>query len=71
MGIVIVFLLIKCLEKLYLGLLMKFSEYIVIESTGSSVDPLGFLRPSSAIADGLFKQFTVLSNHPAYQGFLG
>lgn len=49
---------------------MKFSDYIVIESTGNSVDPLGFLRPSSALADGMFKQFTVLSNHPAYQGFL-
>ncbi|MGZ8983013.1 MAG: hypothetical protein ACXW11_03545 [Methylotenera sp.] len=49
---------------------MKFSEYIVIESAGGSMDPLGYLRPSSAIADGLFRQFTVLSNHPAYHGFL-
>lgn len=49
---------------------MKFSEYVVTENTGSSVDPLGFLRPSSALADGLFKQFTVLSNNPAYLGFL-
>lgn len=28
------------------------------------------LRPSGAISSGLFRQFTVLSNHPAYQGFL-
>ncbi|MDQ3001844.1 MAG: hypothetical protein M3Y08_11365 [Fibrobacterota bacterium] len=49
---------------------MKFSEFIVLEKTGGSVDPLGFLRPSTAIADHLFNQFTVLSNHPAYQGFL-
>jgi hypothetical protein len=47
-----------------------FSEYTVLEKAPSSVDPLGFLKPSSAIADKLFRQFTVLSNHPAYQGFL-
>lgn len=47
-----------------------FSEYIVVENPGSSVDPLGFLRPSSALGDLLFKQFTVLSNHPSYHGFL-
>jgi hypothetical protein len=49
---------------------MMFSEYIVLENPGSSVDPLGFLRPSAALADYLFKQFTVLSNHPSYHGFL-
>ena len=49
---------------------MKFSEYIVIEKPGGSVDPIGMLRPSTAIADNLFNQFTVLSNHPAYHGFL-
>lgn len=49
---------------------MYFTDFIVIENTGNSVDPLGFLRPSSFIRDGLFEQFTVLSNHPAYHGFL-
>ena len=49
---------------------MNFSEYIVTEGTGSSIDPLGFLGPSSALADTLFRQFTVLSNKPAYLGFL-
>lgn len=47
-----------------------FSEYTALENAPSSVDPLGFLKPSSAVADKLFRQFTVLSNHPAYQGFL-
>ena len=49
---------------------MFFTQYIITESSGSSVDPLGFLRPSAAIADGIFRQFTVLSNAPAYHGFL-
>ena len=49
---------------------MNFSEYIVTEGTGSSIDPLGFLGPSSALAGTLFRQFTVLSNKPAYLGFL-
>ncbi len=49
---------------------MIFSQYIVLEKVPGSVDPLGFLRPSSALADKLFRQFTVLSNHPAYHGFL-
>jgi hypothetical protein len=49
---------------------MKFTEYTVVESTGNSIDPLGFLRPSSALADGLFRQFTILSNNPSYHGFL-
>jgi hypothetical protein len=47
-----------------------FSKYIVIEKVPGSVDPLGFLKPSSTLADKLFRQFTVLSNHPAYHGFL-
>lgn len=47
-----------------------FSQYIVLEKVPGSVDPLGFLKPSSALADKLFRQFTVLSNHPAYHGFL-
>ena len=49
---------------------MYFTDYIVTDGSGSSLDPLGFLRPSSEITDAIFKQFTVLSNHPAYQGFL-
>jgi len=49
---------------------MYFSDYIITEGTGNSLDPLGFLRPSSEITDAIFKQFTVLSNQPAYHGFL-
>lgn len=49
---------------------MYFTNYIITENAPSSVDPLGLLRPSSAITDGLFKTFTVLSNHPANHGFL-
>ncbi|MFC3530914.1 hypothetical protein ACFOLG_01830 [Vogesella facilis] len=49
---------------------MIFSQYIMLEKVPGSVDPLGFLKPSSALADKLFRQFTVLSNHPAYHGFL-
>lgn len=49
---------------------MIFSKYIVLEKVPGSVDPLGFLKPTSALADKLFRQFTVLSNHPAYHGFL-
>jgi len=49
---------------------MKFSRYVALELGSSSVDPLGFLRPSGALSRQLFPQFTVLSNHPSYQGFL-
>lgn len=49
---------------------MKFTEYMVTETGGNSVDPLGYLRPSGEVSGALFRQFTVLSNHPAYQGFL-
>lgn len=49
---------------------MKFSYFALTESAGSSIDPLGFLTPSGALTDAIFRQFTVLSNHPAYQGFL-
>lgn len=49
---------------------MYFTDYIVTESSGNSLDPLGFLRPSGEITDAIFRQFTVLSNHPAYHGFL-
>lgn len=34
------------------------------------MDPLGFLTPYSALQDKLFRQFTVLSNLPAYHGVL-
>lgn len=49
---------------------MKFSEYVIVEKPGVFIDPLGFLKPSRALQDTLFRQFTVLSNHPAYHGVL-
>ena len=49
---------------------MYFSPYVAFADTGGSVDPLGFLRPGNALADLLFRQFTVLSNYPDYHGFL-
>ncbi len=49
---------------------MKFTDYVVTETAGNSVDPLGYLKPSSVVSSKMFRQFTVLSNHPAYQGFL-
>lgn len=49
---------------------MKFSEYVILEKTGAFMDPLGFLKPYTALQDALFKQFTVLSNHPSYHGLL-
>jgi len=49
---------------------MKFTDYVVTETTGSSVDPLGYLKLSGVVSSKVFRQFTVLSNHPAYQGFL-
>ena len=49
---------------------MIFSDYVITETVGNSVDPLGYLRPSGEVSGALFRQFTVLSNHPAYQGFL-
>jgi len=49
---------------------MKFTDYVVTETTGSSVDPLGYLKPSGVVSSKVFRQFTGLSNHPAYQGFL-
>ena len=49
---------------------MKFSEYVVLGRQGLLMDPLGFLSPYTALQDKLFKQFTVLSNQPAYHGVL-
>lgn len=49
---------------------MKFTDYVVTETIGNSVDPLGYLKPSGVVSSKVFRQFTVLSNHPAYQGFL-
>jgi hypothetical protein len=49
---------------------MKFTEFVVTETAGNSVDPLGYLKPSGEVSSGLFSPFTVLTNHPAYQGFL-
>lgn len=49
---------------------MKFTDYVITETAGNSVDPLGYLKPSGEVSSGLFRTFTVLSNHPAYHGFL-
>ncbi len=49
---------------------MNFSEYVVVDAKGGFLDPLGFMRPAGAFQADLFKQFTVLSNHPAYHGVL-
>ncbi|TXF99628.1 hypothetical protein FVD38_12210 [Massilia arenae] len=49
---------------------MKFSEYVILGRQGLLMDPLGFLSPYTALQDKLFKQFTVLSNQPAYHGVL-
>jgi hypothetical protein len=49
---------------------MKFSEYVILGRQGLMMDPLGFLSPYTALQDKLFKQFTVLSNLPAYHGVL-
>ena len=49
---------------------MKFSEYVITERAGILVDPLGFLKPSRALQDTIFRQFTVLTNRPGYHGFL-
>ena len=49
---------------------MKFTDFVITESAGNSVDPLGYLKPAGEISSGLFRPFTVLTNHPAYQGFL-
>lgn len=49
---------------------MFLSEYVVVDTRGGFLDPLGFMRPASAFQAGLFRQFTVLSNHPGYHGIL-
>jgi hypothetical protein len=49
---------------------MKFSEYVILGRQGMMMDPLGLLSPYTALQDKLFKQFTVLSNFPAYHGVL-
>ena len=49
---------------------MFLSEYVVVDTKGGFLDPLGFMRPAGAFQAVLFKQFTVLSNHPAYHGML-
>jgi hypothetical protein len=49
---------------------MKFSEYVILGRQGMMMDPLGFQSPYTTLQDKLFKQFTVLSNHPAYHGVL-
>ena len=49
---------------------MKFTEFVITETASNSVDPLGYLKPGGEVSSGLFRPFTVLSNHPAYHGFL-
>ena len=49
---------------------MYLSEYVMVDTKGGFLDPLGFMRPASAFQASLFRQFTVLSNHPAYHGVL-
>lgn len=49
---------------------MKFSEYVILAKPGLMMDPLGFLSPAANLQDTLFRQFTVLTNHPAYHGLL-
>lgn len=49
---------------------MQFTPYIPIDASGGTLDPLSFLRPSGQLKDRLFRQFTLLSRHPAYYGAL-
>lgn len=49
---------------------MNLSEYVVVDTKGGFLDPLGFMRPASRFQAKLFPQFTALSNHPAYHGVL-
>lgn len=49
---------------------MKFSEYTVTAKPSLMMDPLGFTQPQGALRNRLFRQFTVLSNYPAYHGLL-
>ena len=49
---------------------MNLSEYVITVGSGLFMDPLRFMRPYAALQDLLFKQFTVLSNHPSYHGML-
>ncbi len=49
---------------------MFLSEYVVVNRKGGFPDPLGFMRPAGVFQARLFRQFTVLSNHPAYHGIL-
>jgi hypothetical protein len=38
---------------------MKFAEFVITETVGNSVDPLGYLKPSGEVFSGLFRPFTV------------
>ena len=49
---------------------MQFTPFVPIDASGGTLDPLSFLRPSGQLKDRLFKQFTLLSRHPAYHGVL-
>jgi hypothetical protein len=49
---------------------MFISPYVPTDHTAGTVDPLGLMRPFGFWGDQLFRQFTVLTWHPAYHGFL-
>ena len=49
---------------------MYLTPYTMIPAGNDSRDPLGFLRPSRTLADMVLPQFTVLTVHPTYHGFL-
>ena len=49
---------------------MFLTPYTVLPSGLDSLDPLGFLRPYTALSDALLPQFTTLTASPACHGFL-
>ena len=49
---------------------MYLTPYTMLSEETDSADPLGFLRPSQALVDLLLPQFTTLTAHPTYHGFL-
>lgn len=49
---------------------MHLTPYVPTDNTVGTVDPLGSMRPFGILADQLFRQFTILTHHPGYHGFL-
>ena len=45
---------------------IKFSSYVIMDTAGSSLDPLGIQSSFSSMTSKIFPQFTVLSNYPRY-----